>query len=92
MSITWDAPSVTCGDVYYNVSVSQSPSEENATSFEFVDCGDRCVNVTGLNNDLPDVTVIVTATDRVGRVTVGISVLQLLISESKLIYVTVGTY
>ena len=70
------------------MSVSQSPSEENATSFEFVNYSelyDRCVNVTGLNNSLRNVTVNVAAIDRVGRRTVGMSVLRLRISKSKFI-------
>ena len=62
-NISWDAPSITCGDVYYEVSISPPPIEGDAV----VTTVDRFLSVTGLNNSLPDVTITVTAVDRVGQ-------------------------
>ena len=62
-TISWDAPSITCGDVYYEVSISPPPIEGDAV----VTTVDSFLSVTGLNNSLPDVTIIVTAIDRVGQ-------------------------
>ena len=62
-NISWDAPSITCGDVYYEVSISPPPIEGDAV----VTTVDRFLSVTGLNNSLPDVTITVTAIDRVGQ-------------------------
>ena len=61
--ISWDAPSITCGDVYYEVSISPPPIEGDAV----VTTVDRFLSVTGLNNSLPDVTITVTAINRAGR-------------------------
>ena len=72
-NITWDAPSITCGDVYYEVSISPPPIEGDAV----VTTVDRFLSVTGLNNSLPDVTITVTAIDRVGRGDGGIFTVQL---------------
>ena len=63
LNISWDAPSITCGDVSYDVSISQPPIEGDAV----VTTIDSFLSVTGLNNSLPDVTITVTAIDRVGR-------------------------
>ena len=63
-NISWDAPnSITCGDVYYEVSISPPPIEGDAV----VTTVDRFLSVTGLNNSLPDVTITVTAINRAGR-------------------------
>ena len=62
-NISWDAPSITCGDVYYEVSISPPPIEGDAV----VTTVDSFLSVTGLNNSLPDVTVTVTAINRAGR-------------------------
>ena len=61
--ISWDALSITCGDVSYNVSVSPPPIEGDAV----VSTVDSFLNVTGLNNSLPDVLITVTAINRAGR-------------------------
>ena len=61
--ISWDAPSITCGDVSYEVSISPSTIEGDAV----VTTVDSFLSVTGLNNSLPDVTIIVTAINRAGR-------------------------
>ena len=63
LNISWDAPSITCGDVYYEVSMSPPPIEGDAV----VTTVDSFLSVTGLNNSLPDVTITVTAIDRVGQ-------------------------
>ena len=63
-NISWDAPnSITCGDVYYEVSISPPPIERDAV----VTTVDSFLSVTGLNNSLPDVTITVTAINRAGR-------------------------
>ena len=61
--ISWDAPSITCGDVYYEVSISPPPIEGDAV----VTTVDSFLSVTGLNNSLPDVTITVTAINRAGQ-------------------------
>ena len=61
--ITWDGPSITCGDVSYEVSISPPPIEGDAV----VTTVDRFLSVTGLNNSLPDVTITVTAVDSARR-------------------------
>ena len=61
-NISWDARSITCGDVYYEVSTSPSPIEGDAV----VTTVDSFLSVTGLNNSLPDVTITVTAINRAG--------------------------
>ena len=61
-NISWDAPNITCGDVSYEVSISPPPIEGDA-----VTTVDRFLGVTGLNNSLPNVTITVTASDRVGQ-------------------------
>ena len=60
---SWDAPGITCGDVYYEVSISPPPIEGDAV----VTTVDSFLSVTGLNNSLPDVTITVTAINRAGR-------------------------
>ena len=62
-NISWDAPSITCGDVYYDVLISQPPIEGGTVAITV----GSFLSVTGLNNSLPDVTIIVTAIDRVGQ-------------------------
>ena len=62
-NISWEAPSITCGDVYYEVSISPPPIEGDAV----VTTVDSFLSVTGLNNSLPDVIIIVTAINRAGR-------------------------
>ena len=61
-NISWDAPSITCGDVYYEVSISPPPIEGDAV----VTTVDSFLSVTGLSNSLPDVTITVTAINRAG--------------------------
>ena len=63
LNISWDAPSITCGDVSYEVSISPPPIEGDAV----VTTVDSFLSVTGLNNSLPDVTITVTAINRAGR-------------------------
>ena len=63
LNISWDVPSITCGDVSYEVSISPPPIEGDAV----VTTVDRFLSVTGLNNSLPDVTITVTAVNRVGQ-------------------------
>ena len=63
LSISWDAPSITCGDVYFEVSISPPPIEGDAV----VTTVDSFLSVTGLNNSLPDVTITVTAINRAGQ-------------------------
>ena len=62
-NISWDAPSITCGDVYYDVLISQPPIEGGTVAITV----DSFLSVTGLNNSLPDVTITVTAINRAGR-------------------------
>ena len=73
LNITWDAPSITCGDLYYEVSISLPPIEGDTV----VTTVDRFLSVTGLNINLTDVTITVTAVDRVGRGEGGIFLAQL---------------
>ena len=61
-NISWDAPSITCGDVFYEVSVSQPPTEEGAVTTTV----NTSFSITGLNNSLP-IIIIVIAIDRVGQ-------------------------
>ena len=62
--ISWDVSNnITCGDVYYEVSISQPPIEGDAV----VTTVDSFLSIAGLNNSLPDVTITVTAIDRAGR-------------------------
>ena len=63
LNISWDAPSITCGDIYYEVLISPPPIEGDAV----VTTVDSFLSVTGLNNSLPDVTITVTAISRAGR-------------------------
>ena len=62
-NISWDPPSITCGDVYYDVLISQPPIGGGTVAITV----DSFLSVTGLNNSLPNVTIIVTAIDRVGQ-------------------------
>ena len=62
--ISWDAfNSITCGDVYYEVSISPPPIKGDAV----VTTVDSFLSVTRLNNSLPNVTITVTAINRAGR-------------------------
>ena len=81
--ISWDAPSITCGDVYYEVLISQSQIEGDAV--EVLNVTDRFLSVTGLNNSLHNVTITVTAIDRVGQRDNSTFVLQLRTSEGKFV-------
>ena len=65
--ISWDAPSITCGDASYNVLVSQSQIEGEAVEVSNVTVLNNSYSVTGLNNALRNVTITVTAIDRVGQ-------------------------
>ena len=66
--ISWDAPSITCGDVYYEVLISQSQIEGEAVEvLNVTGLNNSFLSVIGLDNNLPDVTITVTAIDRVGR-------------------------
>ena len=63
-NISWDPPNnITCGDIFYEVSVSQPPIEGDAITTTV----NTFLNVTGLNNSLPDVTITVTASNRAGQ-------------------------
>ena len=63
-NISWDVSnSVTCGDVSYEVSIYPPPIEGNAIATT----DNMFYSVTGLNNSLPNVTVTVTASNKVGR-------------------------
>ena len=70
IDITWDAPSITCGDVSYEMILSQSHSKGDAikflTSFTAL-VNSRMLRIAGLNNSLPDITITVTTIDRVGQ-------------------------
>ena len=68
-NISWDAPNKTCGDMHYEVSTSQPPIEAvNTTDNAVVNTTDSFLNVTGLNNSLPNVTITVTVIfNRTGR-------------------------
>ena len=85
MSITWDAPSISCGAVSYEVLVSQSSNQGNDKSFSGPELNDRSVEVTGLDNSVRDVAVTVTAIDIVGRRNESMSVLQLRMSDGKFV-------
>ena len=63
LNITWDAPNVTCGNVSYNVSVAQPPTEGDAITTTNI----TSLSITGLNYSLPDVEITVTAINRAGR-------------------------
>ena len=63
LNVSWDTPSIRCGDVYYEVLISPPPIEGDAV----VTTVDSFLSVTGLNNSLPDVTITVTAINRAGR-------------------------
>ena len=73
LNISWDASSIICGDVYYEVSISPPPIEGDAV----VTTVDSFLSVTGLNNSLPNVTITVTAIDRVGQRDGGMFLVQL---------------
>ena len=63
-NISWDPPnSITCGDVSYEVSISPPPIEGDAV----ITTVNTFLSVAGLNNSLPNVTIIVTARNRAGR-------------------------
>ena len=70
---------MTCGDVYYEVSVSQGLNERHPET-----TADTFHSLTKLNNSLT-VTVTVTASDRVGKRNGDTTVLQLRISEGKFV-------
>ena len=78
-NISWDAPSITCGDVSYEVLVSQDLSEIDPKLTV-----DKFYHVTELDNSLP-VEITVIATDRVGQRNGSTTVLQLRISEGKFV-------
>ena len=69
-----------CGDVYYNVLITQPQNEGEAVNITGL--VNRFINVTGLNNSL-SVTITVTAIDRVGQRNDSISDLQLRTPEGK---------
>ena len=78
LNISWDAPSITCGSVYYDVSVSQSQIEGDTVEvLSVTELVSRFLHVTGLNNSLPDVIVTVTAIDSVGQRNESIVLVQL---------------
>ena len=63
-NISWDPPnSITCGDVAYEVSISPSPIVGDAVTTTV----NTFLNITRLNNSLPDVTITVTASNRAGQ-------------------------
>ena len=76
LNISWDPPSITCGDVSYEVSVAQPPIEVIPTVNTFL-------SITGLNNSLPDVTITVTASNRAGQGDDRIFIAQLPPSKGK---------
>ena len=80
-NISWDAPSITCGDVSYEVLVSPPPIEGNAV----INTTDTSLSFTGLNNNLPNVIITVIAIDRVGQRNCSTIVLQLHVSEGKFV-------
>ena len=52
----------------YNVLISQPQFEGDAVEvLSVTELVDRFLHITGLNNSLPDVTITVTAVDRVGQ-------------------------
>ena len=60
-NISWDVSSgIMCGVVSYEVSISPPPIEGNAVATTL----NKFFNVTRLNNNLPNVTVTVTAMNR----------------------------
>ena len=63
-NISWDiSTSMTCGDITYEVSISPPPVEGNAIATT----DNMFYSVTGLNNNLPNVTITVTVGDRGGQ-------------------------
>ena len=66
-NISWKASNgITCGDVSYEVFVSQPQSEQGMKEItRVVDV--FYSNITGLNNSDPDVMVTVTASNRAGQ-------------------------
>ena len=63
-NISWDVSSnITCGDVSYEVSISPPPIEGDAITTT----DNMFYNVTGLNNNLPNVTITVAARNRAGQ-------------------------
>ena len=85
LNISWDPSSIRCGDVSYEVLVSQ-PTIEGGTVEVLNISGlvDRFLSLSGLNNSLP-VEITVTATDRVGQRIGSTAVLQLRVSEGKFV-------
>ena len=65
LNISWDTPnSITCGDVAYEVLVSPPPIEGDAVTTTV----NTFLSIAGLNNSLPNVTIIVNASNRAGPV------------------------
>ena len=63
LNISWDPPNgTTCGNVSYDVSISQPP---NAVIAMYT--ANTFLSITGLNNSLPDVIITVTASNRAGQ-------------------------
>ena len=78
-NISWGAPNSTmCGDVSYEVSISQPPIQVVA-----ITTADAFFSVSELNSSLPDVTITVAASNRAGRGDVEMFSAQLPISLSK---------
>ena len=73
-NISWNASNrITCGDVSYEVFVSQPQIGQSMEQFTRV--GDTFYySVTGLNNSSPDVMVTVTASNKAGQGNMSISV------------------
>ena len=73
-NISWNASNrITCGDVYYEVSISPPPIEQSMESITSVN-DTFYFSVTGLNNNIPDVMVTVTASNKAGQGNMSISV------------------
>ena len=82
-NILWDAPnSTTCGDVFYEVSISPPPIEGDAV----ITTVNTFLNITGLNNSLPDVTITVTASNRAAQGDSKMFSVQLLESLGKCVH------
>ena len=62
-NISWDLSYSTCEDVTNELSISPPPVEGNAIAFTY----NMFYSITGLNNNLPNVTITVTVGDRGGQ-------------------------
>ena len=78
-NISWDASNnLTCGDVFYNVSISLPPvGSEESQVLAIRNITNTFFHFTGLNSSLPDVMVNIAARNRAGQGEVMVYCVQL---------------